>query len=356
MMSNAVKKYYGTLKFQRLTNLSKKQYSYLGLLIVLIALATLISSSFSRDSDSYNKLYEIYGTYQWNALFSEMLKREVFFLLTSKLLYLLGLSAFFLFLIYAAISVSIKFYLIGEHSQDKLLSLAFFVSYFFILHDSTQIRFSLAIAFSYFALHFLAVNRKFLFAIIIIFSAILFHAVSLIFIVMLFFKNNKSLLWLSIMVVLAIVLYSVNLNEIFMRTIGESISYFEVSDSFINKVYRYLANPSSDAFLGMFSRSAMLVYLCAIVIFQYRDKFSTYELLCYNSLILSIFFYILLKDMIDLQVRIRDLFGFSLVFLMPYIHRGMSVYIGQRNAYILLYLYLAVHLVKFAIYDKMIVF
>ena len=67
------------------------------------------------------------------------------------------------------------------------------------------------------------------------------------------------------------------------------------------------------------------------------------------------FFYILLKDSVDLQVRIRDLFGFSLVFLMPFIHRGMSVYVGHRSAYIILYLYLGVHLIKFAIYDKMLI-
>lgn len=334
----------------------KKKYLQLGILIGLIIISTIISSSFSRDSANYNRLFEIYGAlFGWDALFAEMFKREIFVLVISKVLYQLGLGATFFFLIHSAISLSTKFYLIREHSSDWVLSLSFFVSYFFILHDSTQIRFGVAIAFVYLALHFLADNRKLIFLVIVIFSAIMFHVVSLVFVVMLFFSNRKSLWWLLGLVAVSIVLYPVNLNDFLLGLVGDAVNYFDVHGAFLNKLYVYLSKPSADIFLGMFSRSAMLVYLCAIVIFQYRDKFSAYEFLCYNAFILSIFFYILLKDSVDLQVRIRDLFGFSLVFLMPFIHRGMSEYIGRRNAYIILYLYLGVHLIKFAIYDKMLI-
>ena len=334
----------------------KKKISYIGLLIFCIVSAAVISAWFSRDSAAYQHYFISFGKSSWANLKTEAFHKELFFAVVSKAFYKVGIDAFFLFFVFSTISLTVKFYLIAEHSKDKLLSLAFFISYFFILHDSTQIRFGMAIAFSYLALHFLSESRKLLFVIIIVLSAMLFHAVSLVFILMLLFTTKKSLMWLFGMVAVAITLYPVNLNEILVPVIGNCISYFDLSGTFLNKAYGYLSKPSSDAFLGIFSRSATLVYLCAIVIFQFRDKFNKYEILSYNAFLVSIFFYILLKDMIDLQVRIRDLFGFSLVFLMPFIHRGMSVYIGQRYAYILLYLYLAVHLVKFAIYDKMIVF
>lgn len=334
---------------------SQKEYLYLALLIGFVVMATIISLSFSRDSENYNRMFEIYGVTGWSGLSSEVFQRETFFLVVSKVLYQLGLGSVFLFFIFAAISISAKFYLINKYSKDKWLSLAFFASYFLILHDSTQIRFGVAIAFVYLALHFLADNRKLAFLVIVIFSAIMFHVVSLVFVVMLFFSNSKSLWWLLGLVAVSIILYPVNLNDDLLGLVGDAVNYFDVHGTFLNNLYRYLSKPSADIFLGMFSRSAMLVYLCAIVIFQYRDKFSAYELLCYNAFILSIFFYILLKDSVDLQVRIRDLFGFSLVFLMPFIHRGMSEYIGSRNAYIILYLYLGVHLIKFAIYDKMLI-
>lgn len=338
-----------------MTSFDSRKPLYLSALVCLVILATVISSSYSRDSSTYVNMFNMYGGSGWEHLSANMLQRETFFLLVSKLFYQFGISAVFLFLLYSALSLSVKLFLINTHSKDKWLSLAFFVSYFFLLHDSTQIRFGIAIAFLYLGLHFLADNRKLLFLAIVIFSAIMFHVVSLVFVVMLFFFNSKSLWWLLGLVVVSIVLYPVNLNVFLLGLVGDAINYFDVQGTFLNKLYSYLSKPSADIFLGMFSRSAMLVYLCAIVIFQYRDKFSTYEVLCYNAFILSIFFYILLKDSVDFQVRIRDLFGFSLVFLMPFIHRGMSEYIGSRNAYIILYLYLGVHLIKFAIYDKMLV-
>ena len=337
------------------TTYLKKEYFYIGALVSFIVVATVISSSFSRDSVAYNNMFVMYGSSGWSAFTTEMLQREVFILAASKILFGLGLDAVFLFLTFAILSLSVKFYLIDNCSRDKWLSLTFFGSYFLILHDSTQIRFGLAIAFVYMGLHFLAGNKKLLFATIVIFSAVMFHVVSLVFILMLLFTTNKSLAWLFGMVVVAIALYPVNLNDALLSFVGDAINYFDVQGTFLNKLYRYLSKPSSDIFLGMFSRSALLVYLCAIVIYQFRSKFSAYELLSYNAFILSIFFYILLKDTVDLQVRVRDLFGFSLVFLMPFIHRGMSVYVGHRNAYIILYLYLGVHLIKFAIYDKMLI-
>ena len=84
-------------------------------------------------------MFEVSGASGWNALFTEMFQREAFFLAVSKILYQLGLGSVFLFLIYSATSVSVKFYLINEHSKDKWLSLAFFASYFFILFLGTVI-------------------------------------------------------------------------------------------------------------------------------------------------------------------------------------------------------------------------
>ncbi len=334
-------------------SLKKEQWLYLGVAVFFILVAAVISSSYSRDSAAYNQMFEMYGASGWGALYEQMFSRETFFLVVSKVFYSLGLGAFFLFLAYSAISLSAKFYLINKHSNDKWLSSAFFISYFLILHDATQIRFGLAIASVFLALHFLADNRKSLFVVLVIFSAIMFHIISLIFVVMVLFSSDKSLRWLFGLVAVSILLYPVNLNDSLLSFVGDAINYFEMHGTFVNKLYIYLSKPSADIFLGMFSRSAMLVYLCAIVIFQFRDKFSAYEGLCYNALLMSIFFYILLKDSVDLQVRIRDLFGFSLVFLMPYIHRFMSNYVGTRNAYAILYSYLGIHLIKFAIYDKM---
>ena len=336
-------------------NLTKCQYIYSGVLFGFIIMATVISWGYSRDSVTYNRFFEIYGISGWTQLSTEMFSREIFFLAVSKLLYSLGLNSVFLFLVYAATSLPIKFYLIDKHSKDKWLSLAFFVSYFFILHDSTQIRFGMAVAFVYLGLHFLADNKKFLFAAIVIFSAIFFHVASLAFIVMLFFTNKRSLGWLLVMICLAIPLYLVDFRAYLIDIVASVIGYYEISGTVLNKLHFYILSHNLDVHFGLFNWRVLLVYFCAIVIFQYRSVFSKYELLCYNALVMSIFIYILMKDVVEIQYRIGGLFGFSLVFLVPYIHQWLSEYMSKRNAYITLLSFNLLYLLKFAFYDKMII-
>ncbi len=354
--------YIGVKKIQALfcveERLSETQQKiiYLITLVCFIALATLISSNYSRDSIGYHHRFDIYGSSGWTAFFIEMHHMEAFFLIVSKILYQAGLSPVYLFLIYATISLTIKFYLIDRFSQNKWLSLTFFSSYFFILHDSTQIRFSLAVAFVYLGLHFLAEGKKLLFSAMVIFSAIMFHVASVIFIIMLLFTTKKSLLWLLGLLFFAVLLYPMNLHGVLLELTGNVINYFNVHGSFLNKLYGYMLKPSSNVHLGMATPVTLLVYFCAVIIYQYRTEFNQYETLCYNAFILSIFFYILMKDIVDLQVRMGDLFGFSLVFLVPYVHRGLAEVVGKKYAYIILYSFFLIHLFKYTLYDKMLIF
>lgn len=334
----------------------QKNRIFLGLLVCLIIVAAVISSSFSRDSVTYNNYIFVYGSHGWDQFFTEILHLEGLFVVLSKIIYKLGLDFVFVFLVYSAISLSVKFYLIDKYSKDRWLSLSFFISYFFILHDSTQIRFGLAIAAVYLGLRYLSENKKLMFVAIVLFSTLMLHAVSLIFLLMLLFTSKKSWSWLLGMVAVAIVLYPVNLNEIALGSVGNFVDYFEVERTIISKVHTVMLSPSSEIFLGMFSRFAILSYICAAVIFQYISKLSAYETLCFNAFLLSIFFYILLKDIPDLQVRFRDMFGFSLVFLVPYLHRALSTLTGERAAYALITLYLFVHFIKFTFFNGMLIF
>lgn len=334
----------------------KKDTYYLGLLVFLIIIATVISSSYSRDSVAYNDFYNFYGWHEWGRLATEIFQREIFFLVVSKVFYTLGLDAVFLFFVYSAISLPVKFYLIDKYSKDRWLSLSFYISYFFILHDSTQIRFGLAIAVVYLGLRYLSENKKLMFVAIVLFSALMLHVVSIVFLLMLFFTTKRSWSWLLGMVAIAIVLYPVNLSEVALNFVGNVIDYFGLQGAILNRLHTVMLSPSSEIFLGMFSRFAILSYICAAVIFQYISKLSAYETLCFNAFLLSIFFYIILKDIPDLQVRFRDIFGFSLVFLVPYLYRALSTLTGERAAYALITLYLFVHFIKFTFFSGMLIF
>ena len=331
-----------------------KSYHHFSVLLALIAIAAVVSWGFSRDSQNYIDIFNLYGASPWGALGEEALHHETFFIVASKVIYKLGLGSFFLFLLYAAISVSIKYHLIRAHSKDMLISLAFFSAYFFILLDSTQIRFGMAVSFLYLGLHYLSLDRKITFAMIVLASTVLFHVLSIAFIILLVLKDQRSTYWLIGMVVLSILLYPFDLRVLVLDVLRFVIEHLEIYGTFINKLYGYISKPSSDISLGIFYKKALLVYFCAFVIFRYRNSFTEYESLCYRALLLSIFFFILLNDIVDLQVRLSDLFGFALVFIVPYIHKWLAEYTGERPAYALLLVFFAAFLAKFAFYDKMV--
>lgn len=337
-------------------SLKKEQWLYLGALASSILFATIISLNYSRDSFAYKQMFDMYGASGWGRLPAEILGREAFFLITSKVFFSFGLSSLFLFFLYAIISLSVKFYLVARCSKDKWLSLAFFASYFFILHDSTQIRFGLAVAFSYFGLYFLSQGKKIVFAVMILLSAFLFHVSSIAFIVMLVFSGKKPLFFLAFLMIFSVLLYPVNLLNALSEPIAGAINYFDIHGTVINKLFWfYFHGEKATGGLGLFTIRMFLVYFCVAVLFQYRKVFSTFEALCYYSLIFSVFFYILMKDFWVVQYRLSGLFGFALVFLVPYIHRWLSGYLGKRSAYALLLLFFMVTLLKFTWYDKMII-
>ena len=336
MLATSLKRIQFFLRDNNGIHLTRNQYIYLAVLLIYILVAAIISSDFSRDSIRYNFMFESYGASSWGSVVTEVHHHEMFFLVVSKIVYKLGLNPFFLFLTFAALSLSIKFWLISVHSKDKALSLALFSSYFFLLHDSTQIRFGMAVAFVYLALHFLADNKSLLFSAIVIFAAVMFHNAVLVFLVMLLFTSARSTLWVFGMIAVAFILYPLDINAPVFELVKSIINYFDMGGTRLRNVYSLLLKPTQEEFLGIFKPTMVLVYISAAVIYQYRNKFSRYERLCYNALLLTIFFYVLLKDVVDLQIRFRDMFFFSLVFLIPYIHDWMSRYVSKRTAYFLL--------------------
>ena len=333
----------------------RRQYVYLGLLFALIIIATIFSSGYSRDSLFYVRMFERYGSTGWAGLEHEILQRELFILVLTKVLTYAGLGHIFLFLVHAVISLSVKFYLIKEHSKNLVISLAFFISYFFILHDCTQLRFGMAVTFLYLGLHYLSQNKRLMFALVVLMSTVLFHVASIVFLVMLLFTSQKSLYWILGMILFAVLIYPVNLNDVALLATDRLISHFDIQGTFLNKLNAYILNPSADIHLGLFDRQVLPVYFVAIVIYGYRDKFSQFESLSYKALLLSIFFYILFHNTVDIQVRFSDMFGFSLIFLVPYLHIWLSGYIGKGYAYVVMLGFFAAYLVKFTLYDKMLI-
>ena len=164
-------------------------------------------------------------------------------------------------------------------------------------------------AFSYLGLVYLAEKRYMVFITAVCVSALLFHTAIIVFLLMLLFVSRDALKWALALLALAVLMYPLDLNVMLVGVIDGVLKYFELEVTRFNKLYNVMVNPSSDVFLGMFTPITLLVYICAFAIYQFRDRFNPFEVVCYNAFILSIAFYILLKDIPDLQVRFGDLFS-----------------------------------------------
>ena len=116
---------------------------------------------------------------------------ESFFLILNSIKSI-GAPKIFLFVIYAAISVSIRYYAIIKYSPLQMFSMAAWFSFILILHEMIQIRAAVASALMLFLIP-LIFNKRYIAAFIVILISFLFHRSALIFILLFFINTNRVL-------------------------------------------------------------------------------------------------------------------------------------------------------------------
>lgn len=161
--------------------------SYLSLLVVLL----LIVAAGFRDGLSG---YADYQNYVWAFQSKENEGIEYSFILISYIArWIGGDNYYYLFLIYAILGVSLKYMAIKQLTPLVWFSLAIYISYFYSLHELTQIRAGVSTGIGLISLRFVY-EKKFIPFISLILVATFFHTSALLYLP-LYLLDGKKIHW-----------------------------------------------------------------------------------------------------------------------------------------------------------------
>ena len=164
-----------------------KKYIYWGLCIILILFCAFRTIGVDPDSESYEEIFKSNEN-------NPKLLVESSFLFFSEIVKGFTDDVHYLFLIYAILGITIKFYALRQLSPWYFLPLAIYFGNYFILHDFIQIRAAVASGMLLLAIKPLSEGNKKK-AIVYFLIANVFHYSSFAFYPILFFSNDLSKIW-----------------------------------------------------------------------------------------------------------------------------------------------------------------
>lgn len=175
--------------------------------IVFTSIVTLIAGLRTVGVDNDSIAYQQIFISSDNLSFFQILigdyweNTERGFYLLNKLIYTLGGDIQTLLLTIALLTAGLNYSIIYKISPYPFLSLLFYLSFFYLYRDFTQIRYGLSCALVFYTIYYYVKKKYFLFLIFLFFS-FLFHNTSYILILILpffhFFKNKLVYFYLPI--------------------------------------------------------------------------------------------------------------------------------------------------------------
>lgn len=292
---------------------SSKKIFYICCLFISF-LASIFAAYFSKDSEAYQFIFSNFNSQGFGNIFDEIKGYEIFYIMLPKVLPVSFSFAFFF--IIAIFSVTLKMYLIEKSSRDKFISYISYFLMFLVLFDGTTIRAGLAISIAFISAYCFLINgKRNIFVLIVLLDGAFFHFSSFIFLILIFFRTKRSGYFLIFLWFFLVFLYFLgfNLSSILLGM----FSYFDRTLPVFNKLYSYLnvlpgaGYPFSKIFLILFLFSSACFVL-------YSDRMNKFEILSFNSALLSFVFLALLPYAPGIQVRMSELFRFPIVFVFPF--------------------------------------
>jgi hypothetical protein len=224
---------------------------------------------------------------------------------------------------YAFCSLIIKVFAIKKLSINPYLSLLFYFSYFFLLHEMTQIRIGLASAFFLISLlSFLKGNRRAFIGWILI--ATCFHYSAIFYLLLLIFntRNFNKKLYVGILV-LSIILGLLKLP------ILNGFGNLNVSNISGKLDYYIQVSENGSIAVNVFNSLSILNIFCCfyLLLAVTKEEFLLDKrlLLFLKCNILSIFLLLLLAGAPAFSMRFNQLFSIAQIFLFPYLIRYLPV-------------------------------
>jgi hypothetical protein len=307
----------------------------------------LFSIAAFRGSNDFD--YEGYiGLYNKGALINKLRIEPTFILISIFVKHVFN-NVLFLFIIYAFLGVSLKFYAIKKMTAFYMLSVLIYFSNFFIFHEMTQIRVGVASALLLISLKpLLEKNFKAYFIIIII--AFLFHYSALIALPLYFLNGQKiNVTLFALIIPVAYLLYFLNIHFAYLIDL---IPIPEISFKF--QQYRHLAvinNSKANLFnyLQLSRYFLAMIFLWKWQLLQEKNEFSILFIKIY---IIAISLLVFLVDIPALGARASELLLPVEIILIPfliYIIKQKQLGYAIVTSIALLFLYLSL------LYSKLII-
>lgn len=158
---------------------------YLAIGLVLILLAGLREVGIDPDSENYEDAYHHYYS---NSVFEGV---EYSFILISSFLNYFSSDVHLLFLFYAMFGVGLKFIAFRKYSDFWFLPILVYISYFYELHEMTQIRTGILSGIFLLSIKYLVEEKRINYIILILIGA--FFHISAITLLPFVFLTNKSI-------------------------------------------------------------------------------------------------------------------------------------------------------------------
>jgi len=288
----------------------------IGLFLFLLAALRPVNSD--RDYKNYIISYNIISN--GNIVFIE----PAFYVIVYIVKYIFN-DTLFLFIIFAILGVTLKFTAIKHLSEFWFLSLVVYISYFYILHEMTQIRVGVAAGLMLLAIKPIYERdiKKFL---CYTFFAFLFHYSAILILLIWFIPTHKVNRWFyTLLIPFAYLLYFCNVSflslvklipfEIFQRKISMYITSTKTREMHINIFNVMQLIHCSLAFL----------FLWKLPLLKRGNRYIPILLQCY---VLSVAVLVVFQDFPVFAFRVSEFLGCVEIILVPcvfYIFKSKQV-------------------------------
>ena len=301
-------------------------------ILVLIFTAALRTPNSDRDYQNYLDFFNK----------APDLIIEPFFILISVLIKsTFGNSYILLFFSFSLLSLSLKYFAIKRLTELWFISAFIYFSYFFILHDLTQIRAGVASSFLFLLVPVIFDRKPILFILLCI-SAICFHYSAIIFLPLWFVNKGFGRTFLYLLIPLGYLFYFLNFDLFFSLP-------FESINSKLS-VYKTLQDHDTERekinVFNFFFLLKILIFYLLLFKFNYLYNINKYFGIIISIYGLSLFSFLFFSKMPIVSFRIYELLGVIEILVFTFIYYLFKpklvpllfyLIIAALNFYILIY-------------------
>lgn len=279
-------------------------FPLIGLVLIIIA---VLRPADMPDYKSYQFIFES-GNFE---------RGEPAFMVLIKIVSSFWNNFHVMFFVMALFSISLNLFAIKRYSQFKAMSILFYLSNMFILHDMIQIRCAVAVAILLFTFKYAYLRDLKTFSLLTL-LATLFHYSSIAFFIVYFLKpDNLNRLFYILLLLIAYIMCVLNL------TFGHIVQYIPIP--FIQNLvilYSDSMDAGNDAQINIFSIAQLIRTCLGIFLVLYsKDIFAKnkYAILFIKTYFIGIITYVVFSDFPVISFRISEVFQHCEFIVIPMI-------------------------------------